>query len=85
MTTTLLDHLRTLSAVDCDTLDAEGKLLISYWSRELEMVCDTRANLGSGREAWPICGLHVKPGWYYRAKSRDWQGRGLRTDRLWML
>jgi hypothetical protein len=38
MTTTLLDHLRTLSAVDCDTLDAEGNLLIGG---EVVNLCDS--------------------------------------------
>jgi hypothetical protein len=31
----LLDQLRTLSSVDCDTLDAEGKLSLRWKTRHI--------------------------------------------------
>jgi hypothetical protein len=48
---TLLDELRKLSAVDCDTLDAEGQQLAHSlpWYALRLLTCD------SGCEAWPLC------------------------------
>lgn len=64
-TTSLLDSLRQVSAVDCDTFDSQGKFTPTCHQARNNGQADGGAmhvSLPSGQEVRPFCRLHFEPG-----------------------
>lgn len=74
---TLLEHLRSLSSVACDTLDVQGKSHVLTPSRinsGTGHLTDLLANVSSGEETRSLHGLHFQSSTINTAIMLFWLG-----------